>query len=188
MKMLRNCSCVLLAAILGCQQSQSTATNEAKSTPIASAQAPAAQPKYACFGAPAKLSDADAIPVQQMLAKPDDYAGKYVRLTGTVDKVCPNKGCWMTLKGADDGEALFVKFPDPEQGRLIPLDAAGKQAIVEGTVRVKEIPAETAKHYAEESGATPQQLAKITGPQKQITVASPCAMVAGVKNEQEAGK
>jgi hypothetical protein len=64
------------------------------------------------------------------------------------------------------------------------MDAIGKPAIVEGTLRVKEIPEEVARHYAEEKGATPEQVKKITGPQKQITVASPSAQVAGVKSGQ----
>jgi hypothetical protein len=141
--------------------------------------------KYAQFGAPLKLSEFDAMPVEKVMADPTQYTGKFVRLTGTVDQVCPRKGCWLRLKGQGDGESLFVKFPDPEEGRLIPMDAVGKKAIVEGTVRVREIPEATAKHYAEESGATPEQLAKIVGPQKQITVASPSAAVADVKSGQE---
>ena len=52
-------------------------------------------------------------------------------------------------------------------------------------MRLKEIPKEIAKHYADESVATPEQLAKITVPQKQIAVASRCALVADVKSGQE---
>ena len=65
------------------------------------------------------------------------------------------------------------------------MDAVGKPAIVEGLVRLKEIPKEIAKHYADESVATPEQLAKITVPQKQIAVASRCALVADVKSGQD---
>jgi hypothetical protein len=202
MRTLKLLSGLLICALAGCQQTKLADSKEsvcdaempAEKAPAVAQKAPevapttpavAPAPKYASFGAAAKLSDADAIPVEKVMAAPDEYKGKFVRLTGTVDKVCPNKGCWLTLKGPGDGEALLVKFPDPDQGRLIPMAAVGKPAIVEGTVRVREIPEETAKHFAEESGATPEQLAKITGPQKQITVASPCAMVADVKSGQE---
>jgi len=154
-------------------------------TSTASVAAAAPAPKYASFGAPTKLADAQAITVKQLTTNVEDYRGKFVRVTGTVDKVCTKKGCWLTLKqdGADQG--LFVKFPDPAEGRLIPLDAVGKRAAVEGIVKVRDIPPEVAKHYAEESGATAEQLAKITGPQKQITLASPSAQVEGVESGQK---
>jgi hypothetical protein len=162
-------------------------TPEDNGTATASVIAPAAAaaPKYASFGSPTKLADDQAITVKQLMTNVEDYRGKFVRVTGTVDKVCTKKGCWLTLKqeGADQG--LFVKFPDPAEGRLIPLDAVGKRAAVEGIVKVRDIPPEAAKHYAEESGATAEQLAKITGPQKQITLASPSAQVEGVESGQK---
>src|SRR5204862_1161657 len=108
---------------------------------------PSATPKYASFGAPRKLAESDALSVQQLMADPKAYDGKYVRVAGTVEKVCPRKGCWMTLHDEKSNEALFVKFPDPPEGRLIPMEAVGKPVVVEGTVKVKEISEATARHY-----------------------------------------
>jgi hypothetical protein len=162
----------------------SPATQPAAQAAPAPMAAPAPVAHAAVFGTPGKISDDKAITVPQLMSNIDQYKGEYVRVTGTVDKVCPRKGCWMTLKGDGTDQALFVKFPDPPEGRLLPMEAAGKPAAAEGTVKVKEIPAEMAKHYAEESGATPEQLAKITGPQKQITLASPSVSITGVQNPQ----
>jgi hypothetical protein len=75
---------------------------------------------------------------------------------------------------------LFVKFTCPVEGRLIPMAAVGKPVVVEGTVMVKEISEADARHLKEESGATQEEVAKIKGPQKQITLAAPAARVAGL--------
>src|SRR5213080_2246331 len=100
MKRLVTLSAVLVFTFAGCQQAkQSQSQSDQKPSANIAEAKPAPQPKYASFGAPAKLSDADAIPVEKLMASPDEYKGKFIRLTGTVDKVCPRKGCWLTLKG-----------------------------------------------------------------------------------------
>ena len=43
-----------------------------------------------------------------------------------------------------------------------------------------EISEAQARHYKEDAGASPEEVAKIVGPQKQYIVASPSARVAGV--------
>ena len=167
--------CVVAA---GCQNASSH-SSDGTAAAIKNSQ-PSATPKYASFGAPMKLPDSDALSVQQLMADPKAYDGKYVRVSGTVEKVCPRKGCWMTLQGQQPDQSLFVKFPDPPTGRLIPMDAAGKQAIVEGTVKVRMIPEAEARHYKQEAGASQEELAKITGPQPQVRVSNGSAQVQGV--------
>ena len=79
-----------------------------------------------------------------------------------------------------DGEDVFVKFTCPIEGRLIPMDAAGKDAVVEGTIEVTEISEEEARHYREDAGATPEELEKIVGPQRTIRIQSPAALIQGL--------
>jgi hypothetical protein len=127
-----------------------------------------------------KLSDAQAVPVAKVLANPAAFEGKYVRLVGDVNKVCTRKGCWLEMADSRSHKPLFVKFTCPVEGRLIPMAAVGKPVVVEGTVMVKEISEADARHLKEESGAPAEEVAKITGPQKQITLAAPAARVAGL--------
>jgi hypothetical protein len=136
------------------------------------------QPMYTSYGEPMKLNDDEAVPVGKVLANPAAYEGKYVRLVGNVNKVCTRKGCWLEMMDDTTGKPMFVKFTCPIEGRLIPMAAVGKPVVVEGTVMVKEISEEQARHYKEESGATPDEVAQVKGPQKQITLASPAARVA----------
>jgi hypothetical protein len=144
---------------------------------------PATQPKLiAKFGADQKLTDADTIPVQKVLAAPDDYAGKYVRLTGIVSAVCPTKGCRLRVApepGAGQGN-VFVKFVDPPEGRLIPMEAVGHDVTVEGVLKNGTISEAQAKHLKLDAGATQEEVDKITGPQKQMMIARPAVVIEGV--------
>jgi hypothetical protein len=172
-------SCAL-ALLAGC-------SGQAKNPPAASAEpvAASAQPvakatplKYASFGAPMKLSDAETLTVDKVLANPREYDGKYVRVAGTVASVCPKKGCWMRLNNGQSAQTLFVKFPDPAEGRLIPMDAVGKPAIAEGTLHVQEISEATARHYKQDAGASQEEIEKIVGPELQIAIKNGSAKIA----------
>jgi uncharacterized protein DUF4920 len=171
--------CLTIALLAGCQDSNNSPAKSTSAT--ANPPAPSASAKSASFGAPMKLSTSETVPVQQLLANPTEYDGKYVRVAGTVEKVCPRKGCWLTLHDEKSNEALFVKFPDPPEGRLIPMDAVGKPVVVEGTVKVKEISEAMARHYKQDAGAPESEITKIVGPQKQISITNGSAMVAGVE-------
>jgi hypothetical protein len=136
---------------------------------------------WARFGEPLKLADSETVCAGTALAEPEKYAGKYVRLCGQVDSVCAAKGCWLRLAGPGEGETLFVKFTCPVSGRLVPMEAAGHRAVVEGTFEVSEISEEVARHYAQDRKAPAEEIAKIVGPQKQIALKSPGALVEGVQ-------
>jgi len=60
------------------------------------------------------------------------------------------------------------------------MEAVGHQAIVEGTLEVTEISEAQARHFAEDAGKSPDQIARIVGPQKQIRFKSPAAKVIGI--------
>lgn len=136
-----------------------------------------AEGKSTDFGEPMKLTDKDTLCLGRVLSDPSQYDGQYIRVGGKVDSVCAKKGCWMRL-AACKGETVFVKFTCPIKGRLIPMEAAGKRAVVEGTLEVKEISEEEARHYAEDDGASPEEIAKIVGPQKTVRISSPAARIA----------
>jgi poly(3-hydroxybutyrate) depolymerase len=99
------------------------------------------------FGKP--LSGLKAVALQDVLAKPE--AGKMVRLEGTIDKVCQNKGCWLELK--QQAASVHVTFEN--YGFFVPKDSMGKPVVLEGRVVVKEPTKEDVAHLkAEGAGET----------------------------------
>lgn len=104
-----------------------------------------AQPKGQTFGAGVTLADATSI--DAILAEPEKYQGKTVRVEGMVTDVCPKRGCWFELAGGKPGQKLRFKVTDGEM--VFPMDSKGRQAIAEGVVAVTELTLEQTKQRAE---------------------------------------
>ena len=79
---------------------------------------------------------------------------------------CTKKGCWMTVK-LPDGNDMMVRFKD--YGFFVPTEGLeGKKAIIQGHA-VKEVTDVAAlKHYAEDAGKSPEEIAKITEPEHNL--------------------
>lgn len=75
---------------------------------------------------------------------------------------CAKKGCWMDVKMAGGG-LMKVRFTD--YAFFVPTSGLeGKQAIIQGRA-VREVTDVAAlKHYAEDAGASAEEIAKITAP------------------------
>ncbi len=115
---------------------------------------PALQAETKTYGAGVK--EPETTSVGKMLAHPDAYVGKTVRIEGQVVDVCPMKGCWMELEERDGGTRLRVKVDD---GVIVfPVDAKGKAAVAEGTLEAISMSREQyvgwLQHLAEERGQT----------------------------------
>jgi hypothetical protein len=78
--------------------------------------------------------------LKDVLARPE--AGQKVRLEGTIERVCRNKGCWLELKQGE--ESVHVTFEG--YAFFVPRDAAGRRVRLEGKVLVKEPSADEAGH------------------------------------------
>ena len=87
-----------------------------------------------------------------------------VKVSGTIDGVCQAKGCWMNIVSNTDKskESMFVKFKD--YGFFMPLDASGSTAILEGKAFKEETSVDELRHYAEDEGKSPEEIAAITEP------------------------
>lgn len=99
---------------------------------------------------------AETTSVARILADPDEYAGKKVRVEGKVLDVCSMAGCWMEIEEATSQARLRVKVDD---GVIVfPASAKGKPAAAEGTVELlpmdKEQYTRWLAHLAEEQGKT----------------------------------
>lgn len=135
------------------------------------------------FGEPMTVAPSQKVTVSRVMAMPSHYEGRTLLVQGTVEEVCQAKGCWMEI-GDGSGERLFVKFTCPVNGRLIPMEAIGHKANVEGKLVVEEISEAEARHYAEDQGKTPDQIAQINGPQKRLRLMSAGADVLGMEQPE----
>ena len=171
----------LAAGLAGCQRDATVPVDDADrgSTAGPATRASAAVDGWQSFGEPISV-DLPVAEVAAVLAQPEAYAGREVKLQGTVAEVCAKKGCWLRIADPSGGaETVFVKLTCPVEAdaRLIPADAAGKPVVVQGRVVVEEMTEEQARHYAQDAGKSAEEVAAITGPQKTIRIDSPSARV-----------
>jgi len=96
----------------------------------------------------AKLTGAPLVSVADLLAHPDTYVGKTVRLEGNVSAMCGHMRAWFAVQ-APGRSADFVRvFSAP--AFLVPENAVGTKARTEGVVEVIATSPDTARHLAGE--------------------------------------
>lgn len=120
---------------------------------------------YQSFGD--EITADDVLPKAEIIEKYSDLkAGDTinVKFTTQVKEVCQKKGCWMKVDMGDN-EAM-VRFKD--YGFFMPKDIAGKEIIAQGKAYVEEMSVEDQRHYAEDGGATPEEIAAITAPKRTL--------------------
>lgn len=93
------------------------------------------------------LAGAEAVTVKDLLADPEKYKDKTVRVSGKVEDFCHHKKAWFSVT-AMDGPGMVRVFTLPRFE--VPMDCKGKQAVAEGKVEVIEIAAEHIAHYSKE--------------------------------------
>ena len=91
-------------------------------------------------------------PLNDIIAEPDQYAGKTVLVEGAVRAACRKRGCWMEIAASkSDPRACRVRFRD--YGFFVPTDSAGKMARLSGEVKVRVLSPDEVVHL-EGEGAT----------------------------------
>lgn len=131
---------------------------------------------YASFGK--EIVANDAIEAKSMAAhyktmKSGDSINS--KMIAKVNNVCQAKGCWMRLN-LDDNSEVMVKFKD--YGFFVPMDIAGKEVIVNGKAYVKEVSVDEQRHYAEDAGQSPEEIAAITQPKRTYSFEADGVLVA----------
>jgi hypothetical protein len=115
------------------------------------------------YGKP--LSDGPIVKISELLAKPDAYVGKTVKVEGIITDVCEKRGCWMMI--ASDQEFQAIRFKVEDGVIVFPIESKGRKAVAEGTFKRIELTKEQAiaqaKHHAEEHGLSFDP-ATVTGP------------------------
>jgi hypothetical protein len=109
------------------------------------------------------------VPVETLLASPDDYLGKAIRVDGVITGVCKKRGCWMQITDSETGNGVRIKVDD---GVIVfPYTAMGKKASAEGvfdaiTLTPEQIEARAAQQAAEHNHAEGESCDK-TDPKKE---------------------
>lgn len=117
-----------------------------------------------------KLSDLTAITVSEATSKAAELDGKLVKVSGKVESVCQPMGCWFVIEGATPDERIRVSSKGHDI--FVPKAAAGREAVVEGELKVKTISKETAQHFEDERALKPGEEKKVfTEDQKELSLA-----------------
>lgn len=82
------------------------------------------------------------------------------KLEGKVSEVCQAAGCWLKL-ATEDGQEIFI---NTNHEFFVPKDLTGKTVVVEGNAYKNETSVEMLKHFAEDKGASKEEIAAITAP------------------------
>lgn len=131
---------------------------------------------YAVFGGEVKT--AQAMKLADVVPHADRYEGKPVALKAEIAEVCQNRGCWMLL--ADGPHQVRVRFtasPQCTDGFVVPRNAAGRLAYVQGTLQRETLAEEVARHYAIEAGKPTAEVEKIKGPQPAVSMVATGVMI-----------
>ena len=89
------------------------------------------------------VSAPDTMLVSELLATPDAYIGKTVRVKGTAVGVCSHRGCWVSIASDNEGETVRVKVKD---GVIVfPPEIVGDMVVAEGVWTANELTMEQTK-------------------------------------------
>jgi len=134
------------------------------------------QAQMAYFGS--EITEENALDLSGIKEKLGEQDSLNVKLTGTIEKVCQVKGCWMTMPYGE-GESMRVSFRD--YGFFVPKDIDGKEAVVEGTLYMETTSVDDLKHFAEDEGLSEEEIAAITEPETSLTFVADGVIVKNYK-------
>ena len=112
------------------------------------------------------IDEENALAVAELPAMLAETETVNVKLTGNIESVCQMSGCWMDLD-LENGETVHVTFKD--DAFLLPKDAAGKVAVIEGKAQREELSVDYLKHLAADDGKTQEEIDAITEPSMEYT-------------------
>ena len=154
-----------LVIIAACNNSQTNTDNEAETNDVVVAE-------YEFFG-DSTLTPDDAVPSTQLIAFMDGRDSVSAKVSGTISEVCQKKGCWMSVE-VDNGKSMHVTY---DYEFLLPMNAAGKEMIMNGYAFTDTIPVNHLKHLAEDAGKTQEEIDAITEPKVTLSFLATGVMI-----------
>ncbi len=88
-----------------------------------------------------------------------------IRVEGTVVEVCQTKGCWLTF---DTNQDVNFRVTFLDYGFFVPKDLAGQKVVLEGMAWMETKSVNVLRHYAEDAGASDEEIAAITEDQVEL--------------------
>lgn len=83
------------------------------------------------------VSEGEFTPISTILANPDQYVGKTLRVEGTAVSVCAHRGCWLEMASDVEGQTLRLKVED---GVIVfPKEIVGEKVRAEGVFAANRI-------------------------------------------------
>ncbi|MCS6927903.1 MAG: DUF4920 domain-containing protein [Saprospiraceae bacterium] len=126
------------------------------------------------FGAPTTVEG--AIPYAALPAQMGNKDSLAVKVIGRVGEVCQKKGCWMTIV-ADSADVPEMRVTFKDYAFFMPKDLAGKRVIIDGFAYISETSVEELRHYAEDAGKSPDEIADITQPRRELAFEAASVLV-----------
>lgn len=93
------------------------------------------------------VAGADTVKVSDLMANPDAWVGKTIRVQGRAVGVCEHRGCWVNLASDTEGQTVRVKVKDGEI--VFPPEMLGDMVIAEGVWTANQLDLETTKKVCE---------------------------------------
>jgi hypothetical protein len=78
--------------------------------------------------------------ISDILARPDEFEGKRVKIKGEAIGVCEKRGCWIELKGDQPFQSIRIKVEDGEI--VFPMSSKGREVVAEGVLQKLVFPVE----------------------------------------------
>lgn len=97
-----------------------------------------------------------------------------MKVSTVAKECCQKKGCWMKVETAD-GSLMRVTFKD--YGFFVPMDIGGKEIVMEGMAVRDTTSVDDLRHYAEDGGASEEEIAAITEPEVSTTFVATGVMI-----------
>ncbi len=147
------CAASMMVSCANKNQNENSATSEETNAEV----------QTGSFGA--KIDEAGAVPVTQLLTDMNGKAEMDAKVEGKIVECCKKKGCWMDI---DKGDGTTMKVTFKDYGFFVPKNADGKTAVMQGRAYLDTISVETLRHYAEDAGKSQEEIKKITEPKTEV--------------------
>ena len=136
----------MIMALLACEEATTETPTEQPPVAQTAKEPQKSEPVDSFEQYGAEFTIADSIPATELLASPEKYVGKKVRVAAKVTDVCQKMGCWMVISEEDKHMRVTTK----DHKFFVAKDGAGSMCDIEGEVVLKEADKERSEHFASE--------------------------------------
>lgn len=157
------------AVLMACAQPQ---TNEEVTETVSEVVEDTTAAETNIFGE--EINADGAVTVEQLLVMMTESDSVNVKVMATATDVCAKKGCWMKVALPDSSE-MRITFKD--YGFFVPKDITGKQIVFEGYAKRDITSIDDLRHFAEDAGKTPEEIAEITEAEEAIVFEATGVMI-----------